>query len=615
METWIPPNRYTDVRPLTQGGMGELYVAGDTETGNDVVIKRPRQDTRIAVDRLEERFQREQDLLLSVSHAKIVKVVEVGRHNGHLFIVTERVDGNDLRKTLDVAAPLEVTEAYRILDSVCEAVDHLHRLGILHRDLQPGNVLLGSDGSIKVTDFGIAVPLQGLGQMTQTGEVLGTADYMSPEQRHRLPMDERGDQYSIGAIAYEMLTGNRAAGLFGPPSQTNPNVPLAVDSVIMRSLSRDPDERFASVAQFRQQLQSAIEQSENGLRARPALQMTYVVLVGAMLIANAAKGLLWMGAGTSINLQPPDSMRWVQAPLESEQVQDMQQQWADYLNMPVVQENSIDMQLVLIPPGEFLMGATDDDVESDPWSDPSTMLPRHRVRITQPFLIGAYEVTVGQFRQFVVDQSFRTDAEWGRAKALRTNALLDSQTNKPLTWRNPGFDQSEQHPVVQVTWNDAVAFCNWLSDKENATYRLITEAEWEYACRAGTYTPWSFGNSFTVASDYVWAKAGNDRTWPTTIVGSPRKPNAFGLFDMHGNAKEWCLDGFNPEAYRATLAVDPLESKRFAESHVTRGGGSTAKPWFLRSSVRKGHHHETIAPWLGFRVAREIDISGTKTPK
>ena len=142
------------------------------------------------------------------------------------------------------------------------------------------------------------------------------------------------------------------------------------------------------------------------------------------------------------------------------------------------------MRLALIPAGEFQMGSPDNDKDAE-----SKEKPRHLVRITKPFYLGVYEVTRGQFHQFVAESGYRTEAEKDRKGALGWNEEMKKiEQNARFTWQNPGFQQTDDHPVVNVSWKDAVAFAAWLSRKEGKNYRLPTEAEWEYACRARSKT-------------------------------------------------------------------------------------------------------------------------------
>ena len=158
-------------------------------------------------------------------------------------------------------------------------------------------------------------------------------------------------------------------------------------------------------------------------------------------------------------------------------------------------------------------------------------VPVHKVRVS-PFHLARYEVTVGQFRQFTTDAGYQTQAEadgkggWGYDPATG----ICSGRHAKFNWREPGFPQTDDHPVLNVTWNDAVAFCDWLSRKEGYTYRLPTEAEWEYACRAGSVTKYGYGDSASVLGDYAWyGDNSRDRTHP---VGQ-KQPNRWGLYDMH----------------------------------------------------------------------------------
>ena len=284
--------------------------------------------------------------------------------------------------------------------------------------------------------------------------------------------------------------------------------------------------------------------------------------------------------------------------------------------------NSIGMKLTLIPAGEFLMGSGESAEETaaffnknygrdfrkaDHFKDEH---PQHRVRITKPFYLGTYHVTRGQFRQFVEDSGYKTDAEkgekpgaWGWDPDRREFVF-----NERYSWRNVGFKQTDEHPVVTVSWNDAAAFCKWLSRKEGHTYRLPTEAEWEYACRAGTTTRYHTGDdpaTFTKARFPDWPEPTRKAsecdvfTFPVGTI----KPNAFGLYDTHGNAWQWCADWYGAEYYAKSLENDPTgpDSGRI---DVRRGGSWLDWPYYSRSAERCSWTPEQRGFFTGFRVAR-----------
>ena len=301
--------------------------------------------------------------------------------------------------------------------------------------------------------------------------------------------------------------------------------------------------------------------------------------------------------------------------------------------------NSIGMKLVLIPAGEFMMGSGEsaeetaaffnktygeDSLKADVFKDEH---PQHRVRITKPFYLGTYHVTRGQFRQFVDDTGYKTDAEKGeKPGAFGWNPDKKRfEFNEKYSWRNAGFEQTDEHPVVNVSWNDAVAFCKWLSRKEGKTYRLPTEAEWEYACRAGTTTRYYSGDD-----PETLAKVGNvaDATykakfpdWKYTIkasdgyvftapVGSFR-PNAFGLYDMHGNAWQWCADWYGKEYYAESPTDDPTGPDA-GDFRVLRGGSWDFRPIGTRSAGRQSYSPDFLSLARGSALPELIDDSGCR---
>ena len=214
-------------------------------------------------------------------------------------------------------------------------------------------------------------------------------------------------------------------------------------------------------------------------------------------------------------------------------------------------ENSVGMQLRLVPPGEFMMGSRLSVAETvkrfglQPGSFEGEH-PRHSVRITQSFYLGMHEVTVGQFREFVTDTGYKTEPERDGQGGFGFNASTGKFEgwDPKYTWANTGWEQTDDHPVVNVTWNDAVAFCTWLGRKEDAQYRLPTEAQWEYACRAGTTTVYQHGDNIK-GLHLVANSAPTDRRRGSDSLNSDDgyaftapvgkfKSNAFGLYDMHG---------------------------------------------------------------------------------
>ncbi len=310
--------------------------------------------------------------------------------------------------------------------------------------------------------------------------------------------------------------------------------------------------------------------------------------------------------------------------------------------------NSLGMKLTLIPSGEFMMGSKESAAETAAFfdktygkifADPNAFTadackpehPQHRVRITRPFYLGTYHVTRGQFRRFVADTGYKTDAE--KYKNDMTWAFnpetRDFDIKEGYSWRKVGFEQTDEHPVVCVSWNDAVAFCKWLSRKEGKTYRLPTEAEWEYACRAGTKTRYysgddpetlaKVGNIADAALKGKFPKASTIKASDGYVFTSPVgkfKANAFELYDMHGNAWQWCADWYDEEYYAKSPANDPggpvnEDPDNTLSEHVLRGGCWVFGPTVARSAFRVGGPPELRGYGTGFRVARNQDTAPT----
>ena len=285
-------------------------------------------------------------------------------------------------------------------------------------------------------------------------------------------------------------------------------------------------------------------------------------------------------------------------------------------------ENSIGMKLVWIPPGEFMMGSKLSAKELAIRYDFDEKLlihehPRHRIKISKGFWMGQYEVTVDQFRQFVRSANYVTTAELeGGGFGITKDGWkwVDG-----LNWQKPGIDQSSQHPVVLISHNDATAFCRWLSKKENKTYRLPTEAQWEYACRAESEGFFYWGDSFGRGKGYVnWCdKAANqwymqygyrfakivndnDSYGATAPVGS-YEPNSFGLYDMHGNVWEWCQDWFGDDYYSISPAIDPSGPSGGVD-RILRGGSWYDNALTCRAASRQWYNPDLRNHDAGFRV-------------
>ncbi|MDP1536381.1 MAG: formylglycine-generating enzyme family protein [Burkholderiales bacterium] len=296
------------------------------------------------------------------------------------------------------------------------------------------------------------------------------------------------------------------------------------------------------------------------------------------------------------------------------------------------------MKFVLVPAGEFLMGS-DETPESLSGDYPGYELTRflqlsdeapvHRVRITQAFYLGQHEVTVAQFRRFLAASGYVPESiadgtggygynpDYDPAKTVRGDAF--EGRDPQYSWRNPGFAQGDDHPVVNVTWNDALALAQWLSRSEGVRYRLPTEAEWEYACRAGTRTRYYNGDApaglVAIANTFDADSAANWSRWQSfalaardghafTAPAGHFAPNAFGLHDMLGNVWEWVADWHDEDYYRNSPPDDP-PGPTTGNVRVRRGGSWHTWSLYARCAYRNWNSPQTRYPLVGMRLLRE----------
>ena len=235
--------------------------------------------------------------------------------------------------------------------------------------------------------------------------------------------------------------------------------------------------------------------------------------------------------------------------------------------------NSIGMEFVWIPPGRFMMGSPDSDEEAFTWEK-----PQHEVVLTRGYWMGKYPVTRGQYVAFM----------------NATGCVI------PKNWRHMGFTQSEDHPVISIRFEESVEFCRWLSEQDDGDYRLPTETEWEYACRAGTTTPRYNGLGLEALSEIAWYFENCEDE--STVTVEQLEPNAWGLYDMLGNVWEQCSTYWN-QNYPSVRQIDDAEPPE-GRFRVQRGGGWSTEARDCRSASRSWNPHVSGVRDLGFRVVR-----------
>ena len=362
-------------------------------------------------------------------------------------------------------------------------------------------------------------------------------------------LDQRADLFSLGSVLYQMAAGRppfRANGTVAVLKRVAEDTPRAIREIIPETPqwlcdiiaklhAKNPDDRYQSA----REVADVLADCEAQLKANAKLKdfshspvesrgsrVWWKWVAAVALLAVIGVALTWwrgwvkefftdrspvaesgaQGETPHTPSVPPLAV----APYDAAQARQHQEAWAKHLGVPVEYTNSLGMKFRLIPPGEFLMGSADNEAGAS-----LNEKPQHQVRLTRPMLMGLHEVTVGQFRNFIEATSYKTEAE---TSGLGANYWDVTQfrmiQNSDITWARPPFKQADDYPVCCVTWNDAQKFCEWLSRKDGRAYVLPTEAQWEFACRAGSSTPVPFGDTFEVTK----ANFGNS-LWPDQYCG------------------------------------------------------------------------------------------------
>ena len=321
-------DRYEIEELVGTGGMSSVYRAHDRLLDRKVALKVLHQQYGDDPEYVE-RFRREARSVASLSHPNVVTVIDRGEHDGRQFIVFEYVDGENLKRLIQREGPLPVDQAIGLALQVARGLSFAHQQGLVHRDVKPQNVLLNGNGQAKVTDFGIARSLDVQHGMTQTGTVLGTSDYIAPEQAQGQPVDEQTDIYSLGVVLYEMLTNdvpfegeNFVAVAMQHISEPvphvralRPEVPPRLDAAVQRAMAKDSEDRFPTMAAFCQELEAcrgADEQDTEGTQVIPPSRAPravrrrgvspwpfVLVLIGLLAIGGIVAALV-LSTGTGV---------------------------------------------------------------------------------------------------------------------------------------------------------------------------------------------------------------------------------------------------------------------------------------------------------------------------
>lgn len=598
---------YRLVEKLGEGGMGTVFKALHSRLGKTVAIKVIRGCRRSSADAIA-RFEREMQAVGRLDHPNIVRATDAGEADGIQFLVMEYVNGVNLSDLVKARGPFPRSEACRLVCDAAVGLAHAHSHGLVHRDVKPSNLIYTMDGSVKVLDLGLALlpaddvldsvlAAAGTGSggssLTETGTVVGTQHYIAPEQlRNSHTVDGRADVYGLGATLWYLLTGS-------PPPNSVPetgSVPGDLPrEVWARLLARDPEDRYPSAESVVEALTPFANEPPRPRRRLWLVAAAVVAVVGTTLAMTRP----WASPSTANPVPAPVPVAIELAPAprtvipaglipmtRAESVA-LRDKCKDFLRVPPEVTDDLGMRFAFIPPGELGLSG------------------ECRVRITRPYYLGVSEVTIGEFRQFVTAEKYRTTAETnGRGGSLfaldrvRHDLLVDPK----YLWHSPGYPVvSDARPVTQVSWHDAVAYCAWRTKQTGIVHRLPTEAEWVWGARAGTPKWEGVRADKALADRVIWYMGNTQQPQPVRSL----EPSPWGLYDVFGNVTEWCHDA--DSLMPSGTYVDwrgPKGPQAPDALHVTHGIAYVHPTALLL--YRQLMPGDAAKSYVGFRVLREL---------
>jgi serine/threonine protein kinase len=606
--------KYRLERCLGQGGMGTVYAAVDELSETRCALKTLRPELSGDAE-ARRRFLQEFRISLALHHPSIVRVYTIEQSDGMLFFTMELLEGETLRSLLTRMGRLDLPRTVGILSSLSEALDYAHRVTV-HRDVKPENVFVLSDGSVKLTDFGIAKALQDARSHTQTSASLGTAYYMSPEQvRGAAEVDGRSDLYALGVMLYEMLTGEVPLPGAELPSELRAELPVEVDRLFQRLVVR-VDKRLGTAEE----------------------------LVQALVLVSAAEH------EQKVAQQRAEAERQAAQRAEAERQaaqreRKVAQQRAEVERVAAQKRAQLEAETrwkeagwVQLPAGRFLMGSPLD--EPDRHSDEVL----HEVELSRGFSMKPTPVTKAEWLALMGSLPQSDEYDDDEDADVEIQAILGSGECQDLDDDEEYLEADDDEelstenaePVCDVSWYDAVLYCNALSRRfglpecyelrntrgapgqkevhwrrELNGIRLPTEAEWEYACRAGTTGPYAGGGlkkkgwfgGVRLDEEYLTQLArfsANTRIGGDLTVGE-QQPNNWGLYDMHGTVWEWVWDWLG--GYPASREKDPV-GPSVGRERVQRGGSWNNSAAECRAAIRTSSPPRFRSPLVGFRPVR-----------
>jgi formylglycine-generating enzyme required for sulfatase activity len=537
--------RYRPIKILGEGGFGRTFQALDEKRLNTpCVIKQflPQQAGSIALQKATELFKQESKRLQELGkHPQIPDLLAFFPEDGRLYLIQEFIDGQNLLQELQNQGTLKEPEIKTLLEKLLPVLQFIHDNQVIHRDIKLENIIKSKNGTLFLIDFGVSKETTG-SILTRVGTITGTPGFAPPEQFRGI-VYHSSDLYSLAVTCVRLLTGHL--------QEIN-----GVDKLFDTNTMQWQWQKYVSVSQ---ELKDVLETMLQDIPANRYQSATEVLAALSNTKARVRQ-----------QVSPHSSKQSIYSPTNITKIPgNTPLDINSALSFTEDLGKGVKLEMIAIPGGTFLMGSPENEVER--FSDES---PQHEVTVPG-FFIGKYQLTQLQYQT--------------------------------IMGTNPSYFKGDNRPVEGVGWEDAVKFCQKLNHSTLGNYRLPSEAEWEYACRAGTKTPFHFGDNVTTDLvnyngnyPYPSAPKGKYREQTTDVGIFP--PNAFGLYDMHGNVWEWCEDERHENYINAPTDGSSWQSRISLGQKVLRGGCWHDYARYCRSACRLKSPCCSRNYFYGFRV-------------
>lgn len=590
-------DKYEVIRLIGKGGMGLVYQARHVELDKFVAIKVL--NTRLVEnEEAIERFKREARTVAKLEHANVVKVFDYGVKGTICYLIMEYLQGESLRSRLKNNKQIPLKQITQFLTQVCLALEFVHQQGVVHRDLKPDNIFFHQEAGkeiVKLLDFGIAKlsVVNSAGEsLTVTGSVFGTPQYMSPEQCQGKVLDGRSDIYSLGLILYEMISGRRPYDGDSPLSfmyahvHTNPSdlleimpdLPPHISKAVMYALVKDLESRCQSATEFLEvfsgkvaplslnenSLTKNINKVTNDLPTKASYSQVSKIAFATILLF-ALVGSVWV-VGNQLSNSKENTL--IATPAFTPEI--------NTKKTPILPVKLQD-KFVFIEGADVTIGSNQIPCPEIPGCETSLdETPPHKVNLKSYFL-GKYEVTNQEYYDFILAEKYLAPSYWLKGKYPQN---------------------TENLPVINVSWDDVNNYCAWLSKRDGVNYRLPSEEEWEYAARGENSNFYPWGNNWDYNFSYISEQKVKK---PLAIDAAPNNTtdrSAYGIFAMAGNVREWTSSDFQP--YPNSLYKMEKEDNG---CKVIRGGSHYSDYTLARSTFRSWQIPTKKLVDVGFRLA------------